>query len=169
MFRQGTHHFSHHSANIYIHCLTRSLPYNLNVRTDNKHPLHKLLQSLIRDLLRAIQVQLHLFTPQELLDILEAALLLSQPSNLWLQAWEAAVQPHLKQLQPQQLMQAAEGILGCGHQPSKPWAGVWFVALQVGGCKWSLRAAWLPSHFGMRLSVPSVWSWRMADAMFGNL
>lgn len=90
------------------------------------------LQALIRDVLRAVQVQMQQYSPQELLDLLEAALQLSTPSSLWFQSWEAALQPHLKHLQLQQLMRAAEGVMACGHKPAKPWAGLWFVALQVG-------------------------------------
>lgn len=48
-----------------------------------------------------------------------------------LQAWQATIMPHLKQLQLQQLMRAATGLLSYGHNPTKPWAGLWFVALQV--------------------------------------
>lgn len=50
---------------------------------------------------------------------------------LLLQAWQAAIMPHLKHLQLQQLMRTATGLLSYGHNPTKPWAGLWFVAVQV--------------------------------------
>lgn len=63
------------------------------------------------------------------------------------QVWQAAMQPHLKQLQLVQLMRVGQGLLGYGHHPSKPWAGLWFIALQVRGgalvcmcaCAWGKR------------------------------
>jgi hypothetical protein len=44
-----------------------------------------------------------------------------------------ALLPHLKQLQLGQLVRAGAALLAYGGNPSKPWAGMWFVSLQVGG------------------------------------
>jgi hypothetical protein len=43
-----------------------------------------------------------------------------------------ALLPYLKQLQLGQLVRAGAALLAYGGNPSKPWAGLWFVALQVG-------------------------------------
>jgi hypothetical protein len=42
-----------------------------------------------------------------------------------------ALLPQLKQLQLGQLIRAGAALLAYGGTPSKPWAGLWFVALQV--------------------------------------
>jgi hypothetical protein len=43
------------------------------------------VQALVRDVLRAVQVQMHLYEPHELLDLAEAAVQLARPSQLWMQ------------------------------------------------------------------------------------
>jgi hypothetical protein len=43
-----------------------------------------------------------------------------------------ALLPCLKQLQLGQLVRAGAALLAYGGNPSKPWAGMWFVSLQVG-------------------------------------
>jgi hypothetical protein len=43
------------------------------------------VQALVRDVLRATQVQMHVYEPHELLDLAEAAGQLARPSQLWMQ------------------------------------------------------------------------------------
>jgi hypothetical protein len=54
-------------------------------RLSTPHAILLCLQALVRDVLRAVQVQVHLYEPHELLDLAEAAVQLARPSQLWMQ------------------------------------------------------------------------------------
>jgi hypothetical protein len=57
---------------------------------------------------------------------------LCHPPPRWLLAWQEAVVAHLKGLSCRELSSAAEVMLLHDVQPSRPWAGLWCVAMEVG-------------------------------------
>jgi hypothetical protein len=64
---------------------------------------------------------------------LQAVCQLSHPSPRWLLTWQEAVVGKLKGLGVRELCTAAEVMLLHDVQPSKPWAALWCVAMEVRG------------------------------------
>jgi hypothetical protein len=103
------------------------------------------LQALIRDLVKCVQSHLHCFNTRQLVELLQAVCQLSHPSALWLQSWQDAVMRQLKGLSCRELCTAAEVLLLHDLTPSKPWAGLWCVAMEVSqvevvGCRGDWRS-----------------------------
>ncbi|KAF6266072.1 hypothetical protein COO60DRAFT_641802 [Scenedesmus sp. NREL 46B-D3] len=129
------------------------------------------LRALVRDVLRAVQVQMHLYEPLALLDLAEAAAQLARPSQLWMEAWMAALLPHLKQLQLGQLARAGAALLACGGSAGKPWAGTWFAALQphLPNCTSTELALVSLALQRWRCSPPSTWTQQFLQTLTPNM
>jgi hypothetical protein len=91
------------------------------------------VQALIRDLVKCVQSHLHCFNTRQLVELLQAVCQLSHPSPRWVQSWQDAVMRQLKGLSCRELCTAAEVLLLHELTPSKPWAGLWCVAMEVMG------------------------------------
>lgn len=91
------------------------------------------VQALIRDLVKCVQSHLHYFNTRQLVELLQAVCQLSHPSPRWVLSWQDAVMRQLKGLSCRELCTAAEVLLLHDLTPSKPWAGLWCVAMEVRG------------------------------------
>jgi hypothetical protein len=93
------------------------------------HAILLCLQALVRDVLRAVQVQMHLYEPHELLDLAEAAVQLARPSQLWMQ---------VRNMTAKQLRSC---ICTCvSHMLDVADAAVQLARYSSWGCRW---AAWI--------------------------
>lgn len=65
--------------------------------------------------------------------VAQAVCQLSRPTPRWLGAWQDASASQLKGLGDRELCTAAEVLLLHGVTPTKPWMGLWCVAMEVRG------------------------------------